>query len=287
MKVFHYIKPSNLADAISALREHDDAFLLSGGTDLLVGIKNKLLEPKCIIDLKGIPSLNVFKYESEFRFGSLLTIRDVEVSKAIREKIPVLCQAASCLGSVQIRNKATVGGNLCNASPAADMSTIFLAMDADVKVVSQEGEKVIELEHFFVGPNSTILGRNDILTEIIVSKDVAQFKGTYMKYGPRKAMDIGVVNIAILLDADFKSGFCKKISIALGSVAPTPIRAKKAEYVLSGNTLSPQIISEAAEVASSETDPISDLRASAGYRKELVRTLVAAGIKKILESNET
>ncbi len=287
MKIFHYKKPSNLADAISALREHDDAFLLSGGTDLLVGMKNKLLEPKCVIDLKGIPSLNAFNYESGFRFGSLITIRDLEVSKAIHEKIPVLCQAASCLGSVQVRNKATVGGNLCNASPAADMSTIFLAMDADVKVVSHEGEKVIELESFFVGPNSTILGRNDILTEIIVSKDVARSKGIYMKYGPRKAMDIGVVNIAILLDADFKSGFCKGIRIALGSVAPTPIRAKKAENVLSGNMLSPQIISEAAEVASSETDPISDLRASAGYRKELVRTLVAAGIKKILESNDT
>ena len=286
MKTFDYIKPSNLADAISALKEYDDAFLLAGGTDLLGGIKNKLIKPKCIIDLKGIPDVNTFKYENGLKFGSLITIRDIEVSKTIHEKIPVLCQAASCLGSVQIRNRATVGGNLCNASPAADISTVFLAMDADVKIASHDNEKIIGLESFFTGPKSTILSKGDILTEIIISKDIEQFKGIYIKYGPRKAMDIGIVNIAVLLDADFKSGFCKKIMIALGAVASTPMRARKAEDVLNGNTLNPDIINDAAEVASSESDPISDFRASAGYRRDLVKTLVVRGINKILEANK-
>lgn len=287
MKNFEYIKPSNLADAISALREYEDAFLFAGGTDLLVGMKNNFLKPQYIIDLKGIPNMDSFECENGWKFGSLTTIRDIEVSKSIREKMPYLYQAAACLSSVQIRNRATLGGNLCNASPAADMATMFLAMDSRVKIISADNEQIVELDKFFTGPNSTILNRGEVLTEIIVPKDAGQFKGVYIKFGPRKGMDIGIVNIAVLLDADFKSGLCKRIRIALGAVAPKPIRARQAEGHLNGNALSPDSINKAAELASSESDPISDFRASAAYRRELVKTLVVRGINTILTSNRT
>jgi len=213
--------------------------------------------------------------------------KDIEVSKSIREKMPYLYQAAAYMASVQIRNRATLGGNLCNASPAADMATMFLAMDSRVKIISIDNEKVVGLDKFFTGPNSTILNRGEVLTEIIVPKDAEQFKGVYIKFGPRKGMDIGIVNIAVLLDADFESGLCKRIRIALGAVAPKPIRARQAEGLLNGNALSPDSINKAAELASSESDPISDFRASSGYRRELVKTLVARGINTILTSNRT
>ena len=285
MRSFDYIRPSNLADAISALRDYEDAFLFAGGTDLLVGMKNNFLKPQYIIDLKGIPNMDSFECENGWKFGSLTTIRDIEVSKSIREKMPYLYQAAACLASVQIRNRATLGGNLCNASPAADMATMFLAMSSQVKIICVDNEKIVELDKFFTGPNSTILNRGEVLTEIIVPRDADQFKGVYIKFGPRKGMDIGIVNIAVLLDADFKSGLCKRIRIALGAVAPTPIRARQAEGLLNGNALSPDSINKAAELASSESDPISDFRASAGYRRELVKTLVVRGINTILASN--
>jgi len=285
MKNFDYIKPSNVADAVSALKEHENTFLFAGGTDLLAGMKNNILKPQYIIDLKGIPSINSFEYKDGWNFGALTTVRDIEISETLQKNMPFLCQAASCLGSIQIRNRATLGGNLCNASPAADMSTIFLAMDSKIKIISVDNERVVELDKFFTGPNSTILNRGEMLTEITVSKDIERFKGVYIKFGPRKAMDIGIVNIAVLLDADFKNGSCNEIRIALGAVAPTVIRARKAEDLLNGNILSPDLITMAAEMASNESDPISDFRASADYRKELVKTLVARGIDTILASN--
>jgi len=287
MKNFDYIKPSNVADAVSALKEHENTFLFAGGTDLLAGMKSNILKPQYIIDLKGIPSINSFEYKDGWNFGALTTVRDIEISENLQKSIPFLCQAASCLGSIQIRNRATLGGNLCNASPAADMSTIFLAMDSKIKIITVDNERVVELDNFFTGPNSTTLNRGEMLTEIIVSKDIERFKGIYIKFGPRKAMDIGIVNIAVLLDADFKNGSCNEIRIALGAVAPTVIRARRTEDLLNGNLLSPDLIAKAAEMASSESDPISDFRASADYRKELVKTLVARGIDTILAANRT
>jgi len=287
MKNFEYIKPNKLDEAVSILREYDGAFLLAGGTDLLIGMKNNFQKPQYIIDLKGISNIQSFNNQDGWNFGALTTIRDIEVSEVLRQKMPFLCQAASCLGSVQIRNRATIGGNLCTASPAADMANMFLAMDSMIKIVSVDGEKVIGLDEFFTGPKRTILNKSEVLTEIIVPKNVEHFKGLYLKFAPRKAMDIGIVNIAILLDADFESRLCKGIRIALGAVAPTPIRARQAEDLLNGNVLSSDLINNAAEVASSEADPISDFRASAGYRRELVKTLVARGIDTIIASNGT
>jgi carbon-monoxide dehydrogenase medium subunit len=285
MKPFDYIRPSNMNDAIATLRENDNPYLLAGGTDLLIGMKTNTVRPKCIIDLKSIPDIDAIEYDSGFKIGALTTVRDIEVSPLIQQKIPALSVAAGTLGSIQIRNRATIGGNLCHGSPAADMAAILLAMNCEVNIAAVNGERTIALDRFFTGPNSTVLGKDEVLSEIIIPKEIEQFKGVYLKHGPRKAMDIGIVNIAVLLDADANSGLCNRIMIALGAVAPTPIRAKKAEELLNGKTLKPELIQKAAEMASTEAKPITDFRASADYRKDLVKSLVAEGIRQILESN--
>ena len=284
MKRFDYVRPGTMEDAIAALKANDEPYLLAGGTDLLIGIKTKTVKPKCLIDMKGISGIDGIEYNNGFKLGAMTTVRDIEVSPLIREKIPVLSQAAATLGSIQIRNRATIGGNLCHGSPAADMAAMLLAMNCEVSIATDKGEKTIGLDQFFTGPNSTVVGKHELLSQIIIPKKMEQFKGVYLKHGPRKAMDIGIVNIAILLDADLKNRLCKQVMIALGAVAPTPIRARKAEALLNGKELKPDRIQKAAEAASDEAEPITDFRATAGYRKDLVKSLVKTGIQQILES---
>lgn len=287
MKRFDYFRPGTMEDAIAALKAYDEPYLLAGGTDLLVGMKSKAIKPKCLVDMKGIPGIDGIEYDNGFKIGALATVRDIEVSPLIREKIPVLSEAAETLGSIQIRNRATIGGNLCHGSPAADMATILLAMNCQVSIASDAGEKTIGLDHFLTGPNSTAIGKHEVLSQIIIPKEIEQFKGVYLKHGPRRAMDIGIVNIAILLNADVGSRLCNQIMIALGAVAPTPIRATKAEALLNGNVLNPETIQKTAAATAVETRPITDFRASAGYRKNLVKSLIAKGIHQILQPSNT
>ena len=287
MKHCDYVRPGNLQDAIAALQANDEPYLLAGGTDLLIGMKTNAVKPACLINLKGIPDIDCIEYDNGFKLGALTTVRDVEITPLIRQKIPVLSEAAATLGSIQIRNRATIGGNLCHGSPAADLAAILLAMNCEIEIATGNGARTMGLDQFFTGPNQTALKRNEVLSQIIIPKEIEQFKGIYLKHGPRKAMDIGIVNIAILMDADAGSGFCNQIMIALGAVAPRPIRAKKAEALLNGNKLNPETIQEAAAAAASEATPITDFRASSGYRKDLVKNLIVKGIHEILVSNNT
>lgn len=284
MKRFDYIRPGTIEEAIAALKANDEPYLLAGGTDLLIGMKTKAVKPECLIDMKGISGIDGIEYNNGFKLGALATVRDIEVSPLIREKIPALSQAAATLGSIQIRNRATIGGNLCHGSPAADMAAMLLAMNCEVSIATDKGEKTIGLDQFFTGPNSTVVGKHELLSQISIPKKMEQFKGVYLKHGPRKAMDIGIVNIAILLDADLNNRFCNQVMIALGAVAPTPIRAQKAEALLNGKELKPDLIQKAAQAAANEAKPITDFRATAGYRKDLVESLVRTGIQQILES---
>ena len=284
MKRFDYVRPGTMEEAIAALKANDESYLLAGGTDLLIGMKTQTVKPECLIDMKGISGIDGIEYHNGFKLGALTTVRDIEVSPLIREKIPALSQAAATLGSIQIRNRATIGGNLCHGSPAADMAAMLLAMNCEVSIASDKGEKTVGLDQFFTGPNSTVVGKHEMLSQIIIPKKMEQFKGVYLKHGPRKAMDIGIVNIAILLDADLNNRFCNQIMIALGAVAPTPIRAQKAEALLNGKELKPDLIQKAAQAAANEAKPITDFRATAGYRKDLVGSLVKTGIQQILES---
>ena len=283
METFEYIKPRSLDGAIDALNKYENAFLLAGGTDLLVGMKYDSIKPKCIIDIKEISRMNTFEFSDGWRFGALTTVRDIEVSDRLRQTMPFLSQAAKALGSIQIRNRATIGGNLCNASPCANFGEMFLAMDAMLRIISKDGERQMALQDFFTGPNQTVLKKDEVLTEIMVPEDAGRAEGIFLKHSAGKSNDLGLVNIAVILHREPGKDLCKKIAIAMGAVAPTPMRAKQAEAILTNNKLTPDLISRAAEKASDEAAPISDFRASADYRRSLVRAMVSKGIKGLLK----
>ena len=284
MKPFDYLKPGSMDEALEVLKTNEHCFALAGGTDLLVTMKSDTAKTKCLVDLKAISGIDAIECDDGFNIGAMATVREIEKSPLIREKLPVLSEAAATLGSIQIRNRATVGGNLCHGSPAADMAAILMAMDSEVRIASANGERRVKLEQFFTGPGSTVVDPGEILAGIHIPEEMQDYRGIYMKHGPRRAMDIGIVNIGILLDADFDNGLCRRIMIAMGAVGPTPLRALKAESMLNGNHMTPELIAQAAEAAAEEARPITDFRASAEYRKAMVASLVSKGLKQILNT---
>jgi len=285
METFEYINPKRLDDVIDALNTYDNPFLLAGGTDLLVGMKYNSIKPDCVIDIKEIPGMSTFESDSQWRFGALTTIREVELSEQLKTTMPFLNQTATALGSVQIRNRATIGGNLCNANPCSNFGAMFLAMDARLIIVSKNGERQMALTDFFKGPGQTALKKGEILTQIILPEDAANAKGVFLKHNAGKSNDLGLVNIAITLHKDANTNACKKIAIAMGAVAPTPMRAKQAEAILTDKTLTPELIEKAARQASKEAKPISDFRASADYRRNLITAMVAKGIHTLIKDS--
>lgn len=282
METFEYIKPKSLEDAVDILNAYDNAQVLAGGTDLLVAMKYNAVRPECILDIKDIPGMNSVEFSDRWQFGALTTIRDIEVSDRLGQAMPFLTQAAQALGSVQIRNRATLGGNLCNASPCSNFGAMFLAMDATLEIMSKNGPARISLADFFLAPNRTALKKGEILSRIILPPKTDGWEGIFLKHSTGKSNDLGLVNIAITLQRDPDNSFCKKINIAMGAVAPTPVRAKKAEALLVHQPLTPERISKAAQQASQEASPITDFRATADYRRSLVTNMVEKGIRSLL-----
>lgn len=274
LKKFDYFKPSTLSEALTLLNSYDgQAKILAGGTDLLVGMKEKEQSPRYIIDIKGISELNNINYDSRqgLNMGALTIIRTIESSPLVKKNYPFLSHAAGVLGSVQVRNKATIGGNLCNAAPSAETAPSLLCLDARVKIASLKGERVISLEDFFQGPGLTALDK-EILTEIQLPP--CKKKGIYIKHSPRRAMDIAVVGVAVAVTEDREKGKWEEVRIALGAVASTPIRAMKAEEIITGQKIRLELIEKAAAHAEEAASPIFDVRASAGYRRKMVGILV-------------
>jgi carbon-monoxide dehydrogenase medium subunit len=278
---FEYSQPTMLQEAISLLEKYgEEAKILSGGTDLFVAMKEQGLTPKYLVDIKNIPDLEYIRYDEKegLRIGALTTIKQIETSLLIREKFLPLAQAAKVLGSVQVRNRATIGGNLCNAAPSAETAPTLLVLNTNVKVAGSKGERTLPLEQFFLGPGLTVL-QNEILTEIMVPSLSANIRGVYLKIGRRRAVDLALVGVAVAVAMDGNKW--KDVRIALGAVAPTPIRARRAEKLLEGKRTDAALMQEAGQIASEEASPISDVRASAWYRKELVKVLVQRALEQI------
>jgi carbon-monoxide dehydrogenase medium subunit len=278
---FEYSQPTMLQEAISLLEKYgEEAKILSGGTDLFVAMKEQRLSPKYLVDIKNIPDLEYIRYDEKegLRIGALTTIRQIETSLLIRERFLPLAQAAKVLGSVQVRNRATIGGNLCNAAPSAETAPTLLVLNTNVKVAGSKGERTLPLEQFFLGPGLTVL-QNEILTEIRVPSLSTNIRGVYLKIGRRRAVDLALVGVAVAVAMDGNKW--KDVRIALGAVAPTPIRARRAEKLLEGKRTDAALMQEAGQIASEEASPISDVRASAWYRKELVKVLVQRALEQI------
>jgi len=277
MQSLDYKSVRELQEAFDAAAKGNSAFL-AGGTDLLVQIKTGKKRPQSVIDLKGLRGMDgISVSKDQLSIGALTLIRAVETSPEVLKKAPLLAQAASKLGSVQVRYKATVGGNLCNASPSADTAPALLALDAQATLYGKAGKRTISLSDFFTGPGATVLGRGEMLTELKIPLTNKKQGSVYYKLSTRNAMDLAFVGVAVFLELD-GSNKIAKARIALGAVSPTPIRAVSAEKLLEGNPLTSEKAKEAAQSAEASCKPITDLRASAEYRKEMVRELCQKGL---------
>ena len=285
MRDFEYFEPSSVNEAISLLAKYKkEAKVLAGGTDLTVNLKHNILRPNYIINIGAIPDLNYidFDHGKGLRIGALTTMRALIESTELRKTCPVIPQAVSQLGNPAIRNVATLGGNLCNASPAADSAPVLIGLSAKAKIVGPDGVRVIPLEDFFSGPHSNVLKVGEILTEIQVPLPPANTKGVYLKYGGRGVADLAIVGVAIVANIEAKNKVCNDIKIVLGSVAPTPMRAKKAEESIKGQVITKALIDESAQIAANEARPITDNRSSAGYRKTLVNVYVRRALTELI-----
>ncbi|MFH1125353.1 MAG: xanthine dehydrogenase family protein subunit M [Pseudomonadota bacterium] len=282
---FEYLAPKTVKDCIDLLKRHGQkARVIAGGTDLVPRMKWGEVKPEVVIGLGQIPDLDEIEMimSSGLKIGALTRVADLVQSGIVNEYYPILVRAASVLGSTEIRNRGTVGGNLCNAAPSADMAPALLVLDAKAVIASGKGERKIPLEEFFAGPGKTVLSDGEILVRLEAPPPRAQTGGEYIKLGIRKAMDIAVVGVAALITTDGTKSVCQEARIALGAVAPVPMRARDAETVLRGKALNEQVIDLASEAASREASPVTDIRASEGYRREMVRTLTRRAILQAL-----
>ncbi len=269
-------QPTSLREASAMLKENGPGgHFLAGGTDLVIAIKEKGLVPKYIVDLKRIPSLSGIREETDgsLTIGAMTTMRDVEISPVICRRYPFLAQSAAEVGSIQIRNRATVGGNMANATPSADVAPSLLVLGAKARINGTDGERLIDLEDFFRGPGQTVLRPEEILTAVLVPRSDERLVGEYIKFSPREMMDLAYVGVAVAFIFNKAEKKCEGVRIALGAVSPTPMRARRAEAVLENQILTEETAEHAGQEASKECKPISDVRSSAEYRKEMVRAM--------------
>ena len=279
-----YLSPKTIDEVLSTLSQFKGkAKVMAGGTDIVPKLKRREIKaPEYIIDLKGVPNLDYIKHDEDggLSLGALVTIRAVESSPVIREKFSVLFHAAQSMASNQVRNRGTVAGNICNAVPSADTAPALLTLEAKLKLISQRGERTVNIEDFFTGPSETVLADDEILQEIQVPNLPPQGRGVYLKLTPRRSMDLAIVGVAVV--AVPENGVCRDIRIALGAVSPTPVRVREAEAIIKGQRLSDDVIERAAQMAAEGCCPISDHRASAEYRTEMVKVLVRRAINQVI-----
>ncbi len=280
-----YFAPRTIGSAIRLLHKYPDkTTILAGGTDVVVQMRKGIISPQYIIDIKNIKNLHFIKQDKKgIWIGSLVSHSEIGTSDLICRELDFLAVACSQIGSAQIRNRGTIGGNVCNASPAGDTAAPLLVSDATLTITGMDSGRSISINHFFQGPFLTSLRTHEILTGIFIPKMQDHSAGIYMKHGLRKAMDIAKVGVAVLVTRDGSTRLCKDCKIALGAVAPIPFRAKEAEQIVIGTNLNENIIEKAAESASREARPISDLRSSREYRKEMVYVLTKRSLKAAWE----
>ena len=272
---FEYFAPQSLTEALTLLQERGEGGrALAGGTDLVVQVKEgeKLPIPSYLVSLRRIPELRGIDFSARdgLRIGATATMAEIAESPLIRERYSALADGAEIVGSIQTMNMATVGGNVCNAAPSADTAPPLLTHEAVAVVAGPQGERELLLEEFWLGPNQTALQPGELLRELRLPAPPANTGGVYVRRTPRKQMDIAVIGVAVLLTLG-QGDRIERARIALGAVAPTPVRARKAEAALEGKAASEALFSEAAETAASEASPIDDIRGSAEFRRHLVR----------------
>ncbi len=286
---FEYLEPETIEEALTMLtRYRGKAKIIAGGTDLMLQIRNKATAPEYVVDITRIPGLDYITFDDHqgLRLGALTTIRALETSTELQRKFSVISQAASQLGSVAIRNVATVGGNLCNALPSAEMSQALVALSAQVRIIGPEGERTVPLDGFFTGVGQTLLKPDELLLEILVPESPPHTSGIYIKHSPRGPIDLATVNVTVLMTMEPDHNVCRDAKIVLGTVSPIPLRARKAENELKGKRINGALMDRAAQAASDEAHPRrGSIRGSFEYKKEMVRVLTGRAIRELSGSN--
>ena len=281
---FEYLAPKTIGEACNLLLElGSPAKVMAGATDLIPPMKDKAISPEYLIDLKKIPDLDYLEYDEKegLKIGALTTLRTIETSPLVKEKNPAVAHAAKVVASTQIRAKGTMAGNICNASPSCDTAPNLLAQGAKILVQGPNKDRIIQAEDFFLGVKKTSLEPGEIVTGIVIPPLAENERAAYIKHAVRKAMDLAIIGVAVKIKVE--DGICTDVHIALGAVAAPPIRAPKAEEALIGKALTDEVIVKASEEAMDSCHPISDIRASAEYRKDMIRVFTKRAVRQAME----
>ena len=284
IKEFKYFSPKTVDEAVSILKELEGkAKVLAGGTDLLPMIKLRTTTPECIVNIKNIAGLDYIREEgAELKIGALTRISTIRESDLIKQKCLSVYEATRTFGTPQVRNIATVGGNICRSSPSADMAPPLVSFDAEGRLVGPKGARKVLLENFFTGAGENVLDR-EILTEIVIPLAKWQY-GTAFEKVTRSSADLAKVNCAVKITV--RDGRCDDIRIILGAVANMPVRARKAEQVIKGKEINDEVIQRTVQEVIEDITPITDVRSTADYRSQVSKILVRRLIKQAIERVE-
>jgi CO/xanthine dehydrogenase FAD-binding subunit len=277
---FQYFAPATVGEAINLLEQHD-AKILAGGQSLIPIMNFRLGRPETLVDINGIKELEYVREEGgELVIGALTRERDVELSPLVQRKCPVLAKAISYVGHVTIRNRGTIGGSLAHADPSAEIPLVFTALDGTIKAIGPDGEATFKPDEFFLTYLTSALEPAQVLAEVRVPILDEGTGWSFMEMS-RRVGDFAIVAVATILFMN--GGVCKEARIALGGVAPTPVRAREAEDLLAGNAITDELAEQAAELALQATDAESDYHATADYRREMTRVLVRKTLQDALQ----
>ncbi len=306
MQSYEYHKPQTIKEAMELMGRLDNAKYIAGGTDVLVLARQGKLKPASLVSLRNIPELSVVETTGGLTLGGGVTHSDIERNEFIKKRYSALNDATSNLGSRQIRNVATIGGNICNAAPSADTACPLLVLDAKVVIAGPGGERVVDIDDFFRGPGKTVLEKGELVKAFVMPAFTEMTGSAYIKHTRRQAMDLPILGVAVRMTIAVGKGGgelrcrdalctvesiskvlsrfeeeelrCEDVRIAMGVVAPRPMRAKKAEEALKGKIISESLFEEIGRIASSEATPRDSIRGEAWYRKEMVAVLVKRAI---------
>ena len=285
MAKFDYKAPSTLAECMNALVENPGSMVFAGGTDVLVKARNGAISPTMLIDIKNIGGLKgiSLKEDGSLVIGPLTTHAEIADSPIIQEKYPMLSDASRHVGSQQIRNRGTIGGNVCNGSPAAETLTPLYVLEAKLHLESPEGKRVIPIDKLCCGPQKTCVKKGEILISIEIPPVKGEYDGIYLRHARRSAVDIAMVTCSVLWHDDKSTPTGRRFRIAMGSVAPTVVRAKKGEDFLNKAAVcSDEFIEKAALTALSDISPIDDIRTTCDYRRDISFILIKRAIGALL-----
>jgi carbon-monoxide dehydrogenase medium subunit len=286
MKDFEYLEPTTVAEACALLKQHvGEARPYAGGAYLSIVMKQGLLQPKALVNLKRISELKGIRFDPNegLIIGALTTHRELETSKIAREKFLLLTEVEREVANIRVRNVGTIGGNLASGEPLTDLAQVFIALDARVGIAGPSGSRMLPVEKLFLDFYQTCLAEDEILTHVIVPALPSRSGIEYIRFSSSSVVDKPCVGVCVRLSlaADKKS--CETVRIALGCVAPTPLRAQNGEQLLAGKPFSPEAVSRAAAAAAEECSPLSDLRGSEKFKRGIVRVLVRRAAERAYE----